>query len=104
MVSVERAYELDKKLLEAYNACELCMNACNAAPVVHCLSSIMKDVLWPYAHEYNLGTEFVNTHPIVICMLVKLGELAGNMQEDSVTKAFDSLRNNMARYKEMKNA
>lgn len=52
-------------------------NACNLSGVVHSFSKILKDVLWPAAHEQGLGTDWVNTHPISVLFAEKIVDLTG---------------------------
>ena len=50
-------------------------NACNLSGVVHSLSRLLPEV-WAEAREQNQGTDYVNTHPIVIMYLNQLNWLA----------------------------
>ena len=50
-------------------------NACNLSGVVHTLSPVVSKV-WDEAHELKKGTDYVNTHPLVIVYLDKINSLA----------------------------
>jgi len=52
-------------------------NACNASGVIRSLHEITTEVLWPEAQRLNLGTRWVNSHPIIAMYLFKIGELNG---------------------------
>ena len=51
-------------------------DACNLSGVLHSFNEIVHEVIWPEARRQGKGTEFVNTHPIVILFLDKLASLA----------------------------
>ncbi len=50
-------------------------DASNLSGLVHSFPQILDDI-WTEAREKGLGTEFVNTHPLVILWLDKLNSLA----------------------------
>lgn len=92
-VTMDMQKEILKINLEkAYRDTDLAMSACNATPVAGLLHDIMKNVLWPISHELGYGTEFVNTHPLVICLVNKLAELSDASFERTANTAFSNLR------------
>jgi hypothetical protein len=50
-------------------------DACNLSGVLASFHEVVMDVLWPTARELNMGTDWVNTHPIVTVFLDKLTDL-----------------------------
>ncbi len=62
-------------------------DACNSSGVIHSLSRAMEEI-WKEAREKNLGTEYVNQHPVVKMFLTKLCDLA-KMDSEFPSKAYD---------------
>ena len=60
---------------KTYNDVWFAMDACNSSGVIHALDRWVSEV-WEEARELGKGTEYVNSHPIVICVLDKLAQLA----------------------------
>jgi hypothetical protein len=54
-----------------------CQDACNLSGVLKTYTTVVFDVLWPYARLMNHGTRWVNTHPVCTLFLCKLAELNG---------------------------
>lgn len=64
--------------------------ACNLSGVVHSFSRIISELR---EAEPNKGTDYYNTHPIVIVYLDKLNSLAGiqELGNETVMRAFDAV-------------
>jgi len=67
-------------------------NACNLSGVAITFVNVLT-YLWKYAHENSKGTDWVNTHPIVIVFLDKMSSLAGiqELGNSKVFRAFDEV-------------
>lgn len=61
-------------------------NACNASALVHSLSKHM-DEIWEEARAKGEGTEYVNTHPLVVFFVTQLSHLSGCGIVDGTTYA-----------------
>ena len=102
---MEDRKELEEKLRIAllkanYDCYAFAMTACNVSGIVHDLSSVITNVLWPVANFYGYGTEWVNTHPIVICYADKIADLSGMKGENEVFNAYHSVRQAYETYME----
>ncbi len=51
-------------------------NGCNASGIIRSLAGVTS-VLWEHANEHQLGSKWVNRHPIIAMYLFKIGELNG---------------------------
>jgi hypothetical protein len=65
-------------------------NACNLSGVVHSMGKAVTE-LWAEARENGEGTEYVNTHPVVIAYISKLRSLAGCTCTSTEIRAFETL-------------
>jgi hypothetical protein len=80
----------------AYEALAV-QNACNLSGVVKSLDHIMSD-LWKEAQRGDHGTDWVNTHPIVVAFVDKLASLARCQGAiDPVMKAYEWCENHSVR-------
>jgi len=66
-----------------------CQDACNLSGVLASFKEIVHEVIWPEARRLGKGTEFVNTHPIVVLFLSKLVDLNGNQD---FSQAYDEVK------------
>jgi hypothetical protein len=67
-------------------------DACNLSGLVHDFPNMINAV-WEEARRQEKGTDWVNTHPIVIMMVSKLGDLSRYTYGDEQTnfgKAYDA--------------
>lgn len=55
-----------------------CQNACNASGIIRSLKEAVSGPIWAEANRRFLGTQWVNTHPIITLFLCKIGELNGS--------------------------
>lgn len=61
--------------------------ACNVSGLVHSLSRAMTD-LWAIAGTLGVGTDWVNTHPVVLLYLEQINFLSG-FDPGSLNRAYD---------------
>ena len=67
----------NKKITPAdYRDAIQCQNACNSSGLIHSLDRVI-DKIWDEGRRFGLGTDYVNTHPIVVLYLNALAGLAG---------------------------
>jgi hypothetical protein len=64
-------------------------DACNLSGVVHDFSRVMTRVWVEARKEYGRGTEWVNTHPIVILYSNKISSLCGSEDSEKFSMAYD---------------
>jgi len=60
---------------ETYKQVWFAMDACNSSGVIHSLDRWLVEI-WTEANELGKGTDYVNSHPIVIMVADKLLQLA----------------------------
>lgn len=65
-------------------------DACNLSRVVHAWGRAVS-ALWDVAHEQGHGTAWVNTHPVNVLFLDKLGQLVGQDPARTVMHAWDTV-------------
>jgi hypothetical protein len=69
-------------------------NACNLSGLVHDFPNLLRPV-WNEAHRLNKGTDYVNTHPIIVMVISKLCDLTrytyGN-EQDNFGKAYEACK------------
>ena len=66
-------------------------SACNASGLIASLAKLTPEI-WDEARSKNQGTDYVNTHPIIVLYLTQLINLAGFgcMPNDTIyNKAYD---------------
>jgi hypothetical protein len=69
-------------------------DACNLSGLVHDFPNFI-DAVWEEAHRLNKGTDYVNTHPIVVMMVSKLADLSRYSygdEQDNFNKAYDACK------------
>lgn len=65
-------------------------NACNLSGVIRSFADILSNTLWPYASEFNHGTQWVNQHCISRAFSDKIASLSGTQNDsNAVYAAFD---------------
>jgi hypothetical protein len=70
------------------------MDACNSSEILKTLSNTWMDEIWKEARELKQGTDYVNSHPILLCCLDKLAQLARHgryVMQDNRADRTDSL-------------
>jgi hypothetical protein len=60
---------------ETYKEVWSAMDACNSSGVIHSLDKWI-DAIWAEAKELGKGTDYVNSHPIIVIVVDKLLQLA----------------------------
>ena len=80
---------MEKSLISehSYRLAEFAQSACNLSGLVHDLSRILTEEIWPEARRLGHGTDWVNQHPIVICFVNQLIHLSGADDFSTVFKA-----------------
>ena len=71
-----------------YEDAILVQDACNLSGVVHSLAKAM-DVIRKEADELGEGTQYMNTHPVVILFVDKLQSLSGSNDPSAFSRAYD---------------
>ena len=69
-------------------------NACNLSGVVRSFADITA-TLWDEAHRQEKGTDWVNTHPVVILFMSKLCSLSRytcGSESDNFRQAYDAVK------------
>lgn len=64
-------------------------DACNLSGVVHDFSNMMTRVWVEARKEEGRGTDWVNTHPIVILYSNKISSLCGSENSEQFSMAYD---------------
>jgi hypothetical protein len=66
-------------------------DACNLSGVVRSFHEVLTETLWPEARRLNMGTDWVNNHPISRAYADKIASLAGTqLDELAAGRAFDA--------------
>ena len=80
---------MEKSLISehSYQLTEFAHSACNLSGLVHDLSRILTNEIWPEARRLGHGTDWVNQHPIVICFVNQIMYLSGADDFSNVFKA-----------------
>lgn len=66
-------------------------NACNLSGVVHDFSRVMTRV-WVEARKVGRGTDWVNTHPLVILYSNKISSMCGSSDSYQFSTAYDACK------------
>ena len=64
-------------------------DACNLSGLVYALGNMM-DAICAEDREHNHGTEWKNTHPVMVLMLNKMAGLA--RADDNFSRAYDAVK------------
>lgn len=78
---------IDKKI---YDEVWMAMDACNSSGVIHDLSKRWVEEIWNEARELGKGTDYVNSHPIIVIVLDKLLQLAEKATPQPIDASLDS--------------
>jgi len=70
-----------------YELAILVQDACNLSGVAHSFSKVVTKI-WNEADRLGKGTDWVNTHPIVILYANKISSLSGSENFPSFSKAY----------------
>lgn len=71
-------------------------DACNLSGVVHSFSRVMPK-LWEEAHAADLGTDYVNRHPIAVMYASKIASLTGSEIDGEFSKAYQACQDGAAK-------
>lgn len=74
---------------ETYKQVWFAMDACNSSGVIHSLDKWV-DEIWKEARELGRGTDYVNSHPIIVIVADKLRQLAELASDKPDTLLSDS--------------
>ena len=71
-------------------------SACNVSGLVHSLSKLI-DEIWTEAREAGEGTEYVNTHPVVVMFTTQLAHLSGCgiVDTSAYSKAYNAVNDTL---------
>mgnify|MGYP001598560898 FL=1 len=77
---------------ETYRRWYDAMDACNSSGLIHDFPKVV-DEIWAEARELNEGTEYVNSHPLIVIFADKLLQLAKvNAGSIDITEAYHQVR------------
>jgi len=75
VADAEITYTLDDVPQELAETVITYQDACNLSGVVYAFSKILHE-LWDYAHKHGKGTDWMNSHPLVLLTIDKLTQLS----------------------------
>ena len=81
-------------LREAAQAALQMQDACNLSGLVHDFPNLLRPV-WDEAHRLSQGTDYVNTHPIIVMVISKLCDLTRytyGSEQDNFKKAYEACK------------